>query len=164
MKKVSKGKKAAAAAPPKRPSGALVRHDTVPEIPAPHVTAPRPLGPPQATTVIDRLAHVEGIEAAYDLWQELREHHRAALARLADERRKLDQQGEFMLGAVRAARDSAPGGPTNGKELAAPGNALDAYVSEASSRLEQAKRELDAAAEASAAKWEDAFAAVRAEV
>src|SRR5690348_8474555 len=77
------------------------------DLPPPRVTAPRPLGPPQAETVREGLARVEGIEAAYEQWQELREHHRAALARLADERRKLEQQGEFVLGAVRAARDGA---------------------------------------------------------
>lgn len=150
---------------PKRASAPLARRttSTTVEVPAPHVTAPRPLGPPAAGVLLERVGRVDGIEAAYEVWQELREHHRAALARLADERRKLDQQGEFILGTVRAARDSASG-PSNGSALAVKGNGLDEYLHQASRQLEQAKKELEAAAEASAAKWEESFAAVRAEV
>lgn len=138
MKK-GKGKKATA----------LQRRDTPVDVPSPHVTAPRPLGPPQEAALV----RAETIEAGYESWQELRENHKAALARLADERRKLEQQGEFILGAVRAASDGS-----------SPGNGLDEFLTDASKKLEQAKKELEAAAEASAAKWEETFAKVRGEI
>ncbi|MBK7863326.1 MAG: hypothetical protein IPJ65_32945 [Archangiaceae bacterium] len=157
---------------PKRPSARKGEQAAVPkpalarqtaERPAPRVTAPRPLGPPQAASVGESLLRREGIEAAYERWQELREHHRAALARLDDERRKLDQQGEFVLGAVRAARDGASA-PAPHDAALQPRGGLDDFLGEASKKLEQARRELEAAAQASAAKWEESFAAVRAEV
>ncbi|MBL8954083.1 MAG: hypothetical protein JNK82_25125 [Myxococcaceae bacterium] len=164
MKKAAKGKKPAAAK-----KGALARRDTpvdvvpVAHVPVPHVTAPRPLGPPKVETS-ELALRSETIEAAYETWQEHREHHRAALTRLEEERRKLEQQGEFVLGAVRAARDaSGPQGEGNGAALAA-ASPLDAYLTESSQKLEQAKRELEAAASASAAKWEETFARIRAEV
>jgi len=160
MKKGAKGKKAAA--PKKAP---LARRDTPVDVVAPpHVTAPRPLGPPK-TDAAALSVRSETIESAYEAWEELREHHRAALARLSEERRKLEQQGEFVLGAVRAARDaSQPQGTGNGHALVASGSQLDDYLNESSKKLEQAKKELEAAAEASAAKWEESFAKLRAEV
>lgn len=126
------------------------------KVPPPHITAPRPLTPPPSAG--GALSRAQDIESAYDAWQELREHHRAALARLNDERRKLTDQGDFVVGAVRAARGEGDAG-----KLAVP-NELDAFLGDASKKLEEAKRELDAAAEASAKKWEAAFAEVRAEV
>jgi hypothetical protein len=125
------------------------------KVPSPHSTAPRPLTPPPTPGTLTR---TQDIESAYEAWQELREHHRAALARLNDERRKLSDQGDFVVGAVRAARgDGAP------DALAMPGE-LDAFLGDAAKKLEAAKRELDVAAEASAKKWEATFAEVRAEV
>ncbi len=165
MKKGPKGKKAAAPkkVAPKPPP--ISRRDTpVDAVPVPHVTAPRPLGPPKIDTS-ELAVRSETLEAAYEAWQELREHHRAALTRLGEERRKLQEQGEFVLGAVRAARDaSGPQGTGNGHAIVAAGSPLDDYLNESSRKLEQAKRELEAAAEASAAKWEEQFAKIRGEV
>ncbi len=101
----------------------------------------------------------QDIESAFDAWQELREHHRAALARLNDDRRALEQQGDFVMGAVRAARADGQGGAA-----LSPGSGLDAYVGDASTKLERAKRELDESAERSRAKWDDEFSKMRAEV
>lgn len=145
---------------------ALARRDTPVDMPlVPHATAPRPLGPPASSaggSVLERLAMSQGIEAGYEVWQELREHHRAALARLADERRKLEHQGEFVLGAVRAVRD---GGAQPGSEaLTVTGGGLDAFLSDASQQLEAAKRELEAAAQASNEKWQTSFEQVRQDV
>jgi hypothetical protein len=175
MKKAKPGKKKTKASPsPRRgerrgeePKSTHALAQRAKAAPPPNVTAPRPLGPPQASTVREGLARVQGIEAAYEQWQELREHHRAALARLADERRKLEQQGQFVLGAVRAARDGSKGNePPEAKNgtLQLEGSGLDEFLSDASRKLEQAKRELEAAAEASAARWEESFAALRADL
>lgn len=158
-----KPKKAARRTEP--PRGAP-RRDTPVEVPSPHVTAPRPLGPPLQGALSERVLRSETLEAGYEVWEELREHHGAALARLADERRKLSLQGEFILGTVRAARDgsAAAPAPEGSTALAVQGNGLDDYLNEASRKLEQAKKELEAAASASAAKWQEAFAMVRAEL
>jgi hypothetical protein len=124
------------------------------KIALPHATAPRPLGPTGTTT---SLAHTQDIESAFDLWQEHREHHRAALARLEDERRKLSQQGEFVVGMVRAARGASS------EALAVP-TQLDAYHQQAADKLEAAKAALEEQAAASAKKWDEIFAEVRKEV
>ena len=50
-----------------------------------------------AQALLDR---VETIEHAYQVWHELRAEHEAAAASLADKRRALEQQGEFLVGAV----------------------------------------------------------------
>ena len=149
------------------PPHSAARRDTPVEVPSPHVTAPRPLGPPLHGALSERVLRSETIEAGYEVWEELREHHGAALARLADERRKLSLQGEFILGTVRAARDGSsppPPAPDASTALAVQGNGLDEYLNEASRKLEQAKQELEAAAAASAAKWDESFAMVRAEI
>jgi hypothetical protein len=124
-------------------------------VPPPHTTAPRPLGPPVGKT--DALSRGQDIETAFEAWQELREHHRAVLARLNDERRKLDEQGSFVIGMVNAARGAG------GEGLAVP-TQLDAYHREAQVKLEAAKQQLDKDAQASEEKWAIAFTEIRTEV
>jgi hypothetical protein len=104
------------------------------------------------------LARAETIESAYEVWQELREHHTAAQARLSDEQRKLDSQGEFLLGTVRAARSESSDGALSKPEE------LDAYLARATAQLEQARKELATVAGTSADKWSEAFKTVRDEV
>ena len=91
-----------------------------------------------------RLRGVETLETAYEAWLELRVAHGAARLRVQEERERLEQQGSFLVGAVRAA----------GQERAAsrePAPAESALVSaDASMRefLRQAEEKLSRAREA----------------
>lgn len=102
------------------------------------------------------------IEAGYEAWDALRETQRQERARLAEERRKLEDQGRFLLGAVRAA--AAPTSPPEAPAEAAlaPLEALPKFVAEAEAKLKTARESLEARAEALETRLVSEEAALRA--
>ncbi|WP_342381144.1 hypothetical protein NVS55_15840 [Myxococcus stipitatus] len=58
-------------------------------------------GGPEAA--LARLRALETLESGYEAWLELKVEHAASVARFREERERLNQQGSFLLGAVRAA-------------------------------------------------------------
>ncbi len=58
-------------------------------------------------SALERARSVETIEAAYVAWEELRATHRAVLRQWAQERVRLDEQGNLLLGAARVAFNEA---------------------------------------------------------
>lgn len=88
---------------------------------------------------------METLEAAYALWDEERARQAAAIAGLEDERRRLEDDAAFRLGAVRAAAEV--GGGEGGLAKA---NALAAFVQEGEARIARAKEALSVRAAAEA--------------
>ncbi|RJS27535.1 hypothetical protein DRW03_00535 [Corallococcus sp. H22C18031201] len=66
-----------------------------------------PSGPDEA---LARLRGLETLEAAYEAWNDLRRHQEVARQRFREERERLSHQGDFLLGAVRAAGLMVPEG------------------------------------------------------
>jgi len=82
---------------------------------------------------------VESLETAYDAWLELRSAHAQLRARFAQERTRLEDQGQLLLGALRAAQPPAG----TGDELVRPGDAA-AYQVELEAKLAAARAALEA--------------------
>ncbi len=87
-----------------------------------------------------RARSVETLEVAYAAWVELQQAYRAAKKRWEDERKRLQEQGSLILGAVKAAGASAPAGEGEALQKT---SALDAFVKDAQEKLESALRVLD---------------------
>nr|WP_211194198.1 hypothetical protein [Pyxidicoccus fallax] len=110
-----------------------------------------------------RLRALETLESGYEAWLELKLEHAAFRARLREERERLDQQGSFLLGAVRAAglapaSTPAEQGPEPGLvAAAAPDFLRDAEVKLAAARDALAQRETE-----EEARYTAAFAEIRA--
>jgi hypothetical protein len=88
----------------------------------------------------DRLAPSRSLEtlgAAYQLWAEQRLEHAALVARYAQERRRVEDEAQFVLGAVRAAGTPPVAGSQGA--LVASRDGLDAFVRDAEVKLEQAR-------------------------
>lgn len=157
---------------------ALLRHDT----PVDGLS----LAPEEVQGALARarvaLAAAFGLEGPYAVWETLRAEQQAARARLAQERRRLDEQGAFLVGAVRAARveGGGEGAAQGAATLARSAGALpssggaasealataqaDTYLREGSARLAQARAELEASSAASDAAFASALAAAQQEV
>jgi len=95
----------------------------------------------------DGLAAVGGtLETIYRRWEGLRAELAEAQAGVAAERARLQEEGSFLLGTVRAARELEPQPPPDPSEeasaLAAP-DALNAYVQEAEARMAEALASLE---------------------
>ena len=140
-----------------------MRHDTPVDLPALSITVFDPRA--SAANALARVRRIETISGAYDAWIELRLEHSGALLRLSEERKQLEQQGEFLVGAVRAARDlkQQPSVP-EALALARTTDGLDAFVVDAAARLEAAKASLEERSHAAAEAFGHAFAKLRAEV
>lgn len=106
------------------------RHDTPVDLPA--VREP--------PSLLARLRGMETLDALYQLWTELKVEHAAARVRHAEEQQKLEQQGSFLVGAVRAA-GGLPA-PAEGEALA-PRAGLDGFLRDAEAKLDAARRALD---------------------
>jgi len=63
------------------------------------------LAPVDADTTLRALKSVETLEAGYSIWGELRRSHAARRLIYAEERRRLEGEGRFLLGAIKAAGD-----------------------------------------------------------
>lgn len=101
---------------------------------------------------------VETLEAAYTAWAELGEGARSTRSRWQRERRRLEEQGELLLGAVRAAGATATG------EGLAPVTGLEDFLREARAKLEAARADLEARAAADETTFAEALGQVRAEL
>ena len=89
---------------------------------------------------IRALRSVETLEAAYASWAELRRDGAARKLRHLEELRRLDSEGKFLLGAIRAAGDIPVG--------SAPENAIVAFSDDASQRLAAARAKAEDSARA----------------
>ncbi|MEW5737319.1 MAG: hypothetical protein AB1938_00245 [Myxococcota bacterium] len=108
---------------------------------------------------------LETIQSAFDAWDELRAAQARALQRLADERRRLEEEGELLVGAVRSVADGLPPPPPSAPVpdalvAAADSSAVDHFLTEARRQLDDAKARLDAEERATA----EAFARATIEV
>ncbi len=107
------------------------------------------MAPPPGVAEADRatraaselLKRLETIEAAYEAWDELREEQSQLRERLREEHQRLEEQGDFLVGAVKKARDLVDPGSA---ALAKTGDGLDGFVAQASGKLDDAKAELKA--------------------
>ncbi len=118
-----------------------------------------------AKHALARVRRIETIQGAYDAWLELRLEHSGTVSSLAAERKQLEQQGEFLVGAVRAARDLGKA-PTleEAVALARTESGVDAYLLETAGRLEGAKIQLEARSRAVEDAFGTAFAEIREEL
>lgn len=104
---------------------------------------------------------METLEALYQAWTELKVEHAAALAHLAQERERLDQQGAFVVGAVRAA--SGEHAPDPGTEALVK-QGLAGFAREAEAQLAAAREALERQAAEDAAGFERAFQTLREQI
>jgi hypothetical protein len=105
-----------------------------------------------------RMRGMETLEAAYEAWLELKLEHGAARLRFQEEHERLNQQGSFLVGAVRAAGEEASDSPALVKAGASP---LEGFLREAEEKVERAREALRRQEEASEAAFGEALAEVR---
>lgn len=163
-KATAKAKPKPKSRPPVKPRA--LRHDTPVDVPAVEALAPLAFDPKaQAERALARVRKLETIEAAYEAWAELRAEHSGTVSKLSDERKQLDQQGEFLVGAVRAARDLGQT-PTidEALALARSGEGIESFVAETAGRLEAARTKLDEKTRAVESAFGDAFFQIREEL
>lgn len=113
-------------------------------------------------SALARVSRMETLEEAYEAWLELKLEHAAVLARYAEERTRLEREGSFLLGAVRAAGHA--GANASDSTALATTDALQGFVKEAEARLSRAREALEAEAASELARFDDAFAALKAEL
>lgn len=130
---------------------------------------------PASTSLSGGLSLVgDSLEALYRRWEGLRAEHVAALEGFAAERTRLEEEGAFLLGTVRAAREVAPSpGPTSrdvstgeveeAAALAVP-DELQIYVQEAEARMSSALEALALRAHEARIDLETQLAVARVEV
>jgi hypothetical protein len=131
--------------------------DTPPESPAVLAAVELPADPAPGAALA-RLGDVESLEHGFTVWAELREAYRFAQRRWAEERRALSDQGELLLGAVRAAAQE-PVASADSSALA-----LDGFLGDAQRKLEAAKAALDAQISRADEEFRAALAAIQADV
>ncbi|WP_224367177.1 hypothetical protein [Hyalangium versicolor] len=146
-------RKASEAPPPERALAPL-RRDTPKDLPA--VVAPEK-GSGGTHSVLARLRSLENLETAYEAWLELKLEHGSARLRFQEERERLDQQGAFLVGAVRAAGVE----PTPGSQPGIMPTGADSFLRGAEARLSQAREELARKEADSEAFYQQAFAEIR---
>jgi hypothetical protein len=104
-----------------------------------------------------RLRGLETLETAYEAWLELKLEHSAARLRFKEERERLDQQGSFLVGAVRAAGIE----PKPGSEPGILPAGADSFLRGAEARLSQAREELARKEADSEAFYQQVFTEIR---
>jgi hypothetical protein len=119
--------------------------------------SPGPAAEASPDAALARLRAVETLESGYEAWLELKLEHAAARARFQEERERLEQQGSFLLGAVRAAGLAPP--PATEPALAP--SAGD-FLREAEAKLSKAREALAEREAALEARYAAAFAELRA--
>jgi hypothetical protein len=108
---------------------------------------------------------IETIAGGYEAWAQLRRDHSSALLGLSQERRQLDQQGEFLVGAVRAARDlTQTPSIQEAIALATTSAGLDSFVVETAARLQVAKSRVDDRLQSIAQSFDQALLEIRDEL
>ncbi|WP_041791915.1 hypothetical protein [Stigmatella aurantiaca] len=86
-----------------------------------------------------RVQGLETLESAYEAWLELKAEHGATRARFREERERLEQQGSFLVGAVRAAGLEPDSGAVSA--LAPAGG--EGFLGEAQARLSERRAHLE---------------------
>ncbi|HYH94517.1 hypothetical protein, partial [Hyalangium sp.] len=111
-----------------------------------------------AHSALARLRSLETLETAYEVWLELKLEHAAAQLRFKEERERLDQQGSFLVGAVRAAGvESKPGSEAGILPAGA-----DSFLRGAEARLSQTREDLTRREAESEAFYQQLFSEIRA--
>ncbi|AKQ67395.1 hypothetical protein A176_004307 [Myxococcus hansupus] len=107
-----------------------------------------------------RLRALETLESGYEAWLELKLEQAAARLRFREERERLEQQGSFLLGAVRAAGLTPPASAEPGlvSGVAPAGD----FLRDAEEKLTQAREAVAQREAESEARHADAFAEIRA--
>lgn len=105
----------------------------------------------------------EGLELAFERWQQLREAHATAAKALAEEKKKLEEQGGFLLGTVKAAA-SVPVAGGESQALVKPEPALEQYLKEAQGKLDAARAQQAERAQKLSADHTDAVQKVHADL
>jgi hypothetical protein len=113
-----------------------------------------------ASDALARLRSLETLETAYEAWLELKQEHGAARLRFKEERERLDQQGSFLVGAVRAAGVE----PKPGAEAGIMPAGAESFLRGAEARLSQAREELAQKEADSEASYQKAFEEIRATI
>lgn len=108
--------------------------------------------------VLARLRSLETLETAYEAWLALKVEHSAARLRFKEERERLDQQGSFLVGAVRAAGVE----PKPGSEPGLLTAGADSFLRNAEARLALAREELARKEADSEAFYQQGFDEIRA--
>ncbi|WP_426751024.1 hypothetical protein [Myxococcus sp. Y35] len=122
------------------------------------VKRPGEAGGPDAA--LARLRALETLESGYEAWLELKLELAASRLRFREERERLEQQGSFLLGAVRAAGLAPPAGSEPG--LVAGAAPADDFLRDAEAKLTQAREALAQREAESEARHAEAFAEIRA--
>ncbi len=107
-----------------------------------------------------RARSVETLEAAYSAWFELQAAHGQARRRWAEERKRLEEQGALLLGAVRAAG----GAPLEKIEALAKTDSLGLFLVDAERKLGVAQASLDEKARAADTAFTSELQKLRAEL
>lgn len=106
-----------------------------------------------ASAALTRLRGLETLETAYEAWLELKQEHGTARLRLKEEHERLEQQGSFLVGAVRAAGVE----PKPGAEPGLMPAGAESFLRGAEARLSQAREELARKETDSEAFYQKAF-------
>lgn len=107
--------------------------------------------------VLARLRSLETLETAYEAWLALKLEHSAARLRFKEERERLDQQGSFLVGAVRAAGVE----PRSGSEPGLLPTGADSFLRNAEAKLAHAREELARKEAESEAFYQKGFDEIR---
>jgi hypothetical protein len=142
------------------PDAQELRHDTPRDMPAVEAP-PTEVGTESPQTVLARMRSLETLETAYEAWLELKLEHGASRGHFREERERLDQQGSFLIGAVRAAGvEPKPGGEAG----LVPASAADGFLRQAEERLARTREELARREAESEAVFQKAFSEIRATI
>ncbi|HEX5746407.1 MAG TPA: hypothetical protein VFZ09_09185 [Archangium sp.] len=165
--------------PPRRVSSP--RRDTPRDLPAvggegetPVARAGSVPGAPSASAeavtrgALARVRGMETLEPAYDAWLELRLAYGTARLRFQEERERLDQQGSFLVGAVRAASQeravSAEPAPAEESALTSGDAPMRDFLRQAEEKLARAREALAKEESESEARFQAAFEEIRSTV
>lgn len=120
-----------------------------------------PEGAEASEAALARLSNIETLEEAYEAWRELVAEHLALRARYGVERERLEREGEFLLGAVRAAAGSGEGAES---QALATSTGLSKFIADAEEKLVSAREALTKEIASREQAFDDAFAQVKAEI
>lgn len=110
------------------------------------------------------LSATQTLEAAYDIWVELRQAHRSVMARLDAEQQRLKDEGAFVIGTVEAARraEVAPAGDAS-TALETTGGADD-YLTQAKAKLAAGLAEIESLTSRIEASYQQALTQAREQI
>ena len=121
--------------------------------------------PAVGEAALARVRTIETLEDAYEAWLELKLEHAAQAQKHASERKQLADQGEFLVGAVRAA-SATLGQPVSsfGVGLVHRDAGLDGFLKSAEAKLLAAREDLERQSCEAEAAYAAAFASIRSEI